>query len=215
MNYTRLRSSLNLTFEQVTIRFGWHPTTLTKLLFGQVDGHFEFLVMPFGLSNAPSTFQLILPPLRPGLCGHRWGSHRLAEGKSVRLDTGGHYCLEALKTAMTYLPVLVLSDFSQPFDVTTDASQIAIGAVLSQNHHPIAFFSKKLGPRLQSASTYDRELYTISKAVRKWRQYLLRRKFNIFTDQQSLKAAAHQDCPARSTGAFQVHRSIRPRSFQG
>ncbi|KAL0430818.1 UNVERIFIED_CONTAM: Retrovirus-related Pol polyprotein from transposon [Sesamum radiatum] len=40
--------------------------------------------------------------------------------------------LAKLKEAMIYLPVLRLQDFSLPFDVTTDASQMAIGAVPSQ-----------------------------------------------------------------------------------
>lgn len=78
-----------------------------------------------------------------------------------------------LKTAMLQLPILQLPDFSIPFEVTTDASTVAIGAVLSQNHQPISFFSKKLGPRMSSLSTYVRELYAVTEAVKKWRQYLL------------------------------------------
>ncbi|KAL0303885.1 UNVERIFIED_CONTAM: Retrovirus-related Pol polyprotein from transposon.6 [Sesamum radiatum] len=91
-----------------------------------------------------------------------------------------------LKRAMVSLPVLRLPDFALPFDVTTDASGSAIGAVLSQQQQPIAFFSKKLSDRMQAASAYDREMYAISEAVRKWRQYLLGRKFHIYTDQRSL-----------------------------
>lgn len=60
---------------------------------------------------------------------------------------------------MMQLPTLTLPDFTLPFKVTTDASIVAIGAVLSQNHHPLSFFSKKLGPRMSSSSTYIRELY--------------------------------------------------------
>lgn len=63
-----------------------------------------------------------------------------------------------LKTAMLNLPILTLPDFSIPFEVTTDASAMAVGAVLSQNSHPIAFFSKKHNPRLAAASAYVREL---------------------------------------------------------
>lgn len=42
-----------------------------------------------------------------------------------------------------------------------------MGAVLMQNGHPIAFFSKLFCPRLQRASTYVRELHAITTAVRK------------------------------------------------
>ncbi|GJU03262.1 ty3-gypsy retrotransposon protein [Tanacetum coccineum] len=94
---------------------------------------------------------------------------------------------QALKQEMESLVTLALPDFTQPFDVTTDASGQAIGAVLSQSDRPINFFSKKLCARMQEASTYIRELYAITEAIKKWRQYLLGRKFRVFTDQHSLK----------------------------
>ena len=61
-----------------------------------------------------------------------------------------------------------------------------------QNGHHIAFFSKKLGPRRRSASTYHKELYAIVEAVQKWRQYLLGREFIIRSDQQSLRELLQQ-----------------------
>ena len=94
---------------------------------------------------------------------------------------------EALKRAMTAAPVLHLPDFSQTFVLETDASDFGIGAVLMQNGHPLAFFSKKLGPRRRSASTYHKELYAIVEAVQKWRQYLLGREFVIRSDQKSMR----------------------------
>ncbi|KAL0361327.1 UNVERIFIED_CONTAM: Retrovirus-related Pol polyprotein from transposon.6 [Sesamum radiatum] len=64
---------------------------------------------------------------------------------------------------------------------------LAVGAVLSHNGHPLAFFIKKLGVRMAAASTYARELYAITESVKKWRHYLLGRLFRIFTDHQSIK----------------------------
>ncbi|KAL0317485.1 UNVERIFIED_CONTAM: Retrovirus-related Pol polyprotein from transposon opus [Sesamum angustifolium] len=58
-------------------------------------------------------------------------------------------------------------------------------SVLSQNQCPIAFFSKKMSPTMQLTSTYEREMYAITEAVRKWRHYLLGRCFHIYTDQKS------------------------------
>ena len=45
---------------------------------------------------------------------------------------------------------------------------------------------------MQKASTYVRELYAIIETVKKWRQYLLGRKFIIRTDQKSLRALLDQ-----------------------
>lgn len=33
-----------------------HPEDIEKMVFHTHHGHFEFLVMPFGLSNTPATF---------------------------------------------------------------------------------------------------------------------------------------------------------------
>ncbi|XP_047978667.1 uncharacterized protein LOC125220549 [Salvia hispanica] len=98
----------------------------------------------------------------------------------------------ALKGAMTTTPVLSLPDFDKQFCIETDASDVGIGAVLLQDKHPIAFYSKKLGPQRRVASTYHKELYAIVEAVQKWRQYLLGRDFIIRCDQKSLKDLLQQ-----------------------
>ena len=84
-----------------------------------------------------------------------------------------------LQEALTQTPILQLPDFSVPFVVQTDASGTGIGAVLLQRGHSIAYFSKQMAPRLQAASTYVREMFAITEAVKKWRQYLLGRRFSI------------------------------------
>lgn len=69
-----------------------------------------------------------------------------------------------LKDKMTQTPVLALPDFSKTFVVETDASGVAIGVVLTQASHPLAFFSKKLAPRMQAASVYVREMYAVTES---------------------------------------------------
>eukprot|EP00252_Welwitschia_mirabilis_P022227 TRINITY_DN5971_c0_g1_i1.p1 TRINITY_DN5971_c0_g1~~TRINITY_DN5971_c0_g1_i1.p1 ORF type:complete len:224 (+),score=25.42 TRINITY_DN5971_c0_g1_i1:1403-2074(+) len=91
-----------------------------------------------------------------------------------------------LKQAMTSAPMLTLSNFSIPFVVETDASKSRIGAVLMQLERPIAFFNKKMGPKMQATSTYIKELYAISEAAMRWRQYLLGHHFFTRTDHCSI-----------------------------
>ena len=86
-----------------------------------------------------------------------------------------------------HAPVLQLLNFDLDFIVENDACKTGIGVVLIQRSHPIAFFSKKLGPKMQAASTYLKELHTIAEAVHKWRQYILGRFFIIRTDHRSIK----------------------------
>jgi len=98
-----------------------------------------------------------------------------------------------LKEAMGSAPVLALPNFQQPFVLETDASGTGIGAVLHQNGHPIAYFSKKLAPRIQKKSAYFREMMAIAEAIAKFRHYLLGHRFIIRTDQKSLRSLMDQN----------------------
>jgi hypothetical protein len=93
---------------------------------------------------------------------------------------------QTLKKALTSAPVLALPDFSVPFTVETDASDSGVGAVLMQRGHPLAFFSKALGPKGRGLSTYEKEFMAVLCAVQQWRSYLQQGEFVILTDHQSL-----------------------------
>nr|GEV36448.1 hypothetical protein [Tanacetum cinerariifolium] len=200
-------------FSKIELRAGCHQIRLAnedthKTAFRVVDGHFEFLVMPFGLSNTPSTFQAAMNDIfvmyyeevhylghvisKDGVATYLRRLRQFMIGPNLlrskfKWNDKAQEAFDFLKKAMSTLPVLALPDFSLTFDVTTDASGTGIGAVLSQQDKPIAFFSKKLSPRMHSSSTYIWELFAITDPVKKWCHYLLARKFRVFTDQRSLK----------------------------
>ncbi|KAJ0938964.1 putative nucleotidyltransferase, Ribonuclease H [Helianthus annuus] len=97
-----------------------------------------------------------------------------------------------LKQALISTPILRLPDFSKPFTVECDASSEGVGAILSQEDHPVAYFSKGFSPSNRLKSTYDRELLALVLAVQKWNHYLLGHHFFIRTDHYTLKFLLEQ-----------------------
>lgn len=83
-------------------------------------------------------------------------------------------------------PTLRFPDFNQLFVVECDASKLAIGAVLSQEGHPVAFFLEKLNEAKQKYSTYDLEMYEMVQALKKWMHYFLPKEFVVYTDHHAL-----------------------------
>ena len=282
-------------FSKLDLLQGYHqirmnPDDIPKTAFRTHHGHYEFKVMPFGLCNAPSSFQATMNSIfRPYLrrfiivffddiliysasmddhllhletafqvllnhqfalklskcffaqlqvesLGHlvstrgvepltekvdvvrQWPKPRTTKALHSFLGLAGFYrrfikgyttiaaplvktttldpfhwsdeaqvAFEQLKLALSTAPVLALPDFHSPFTIETDASGVGLGAVLSQKGHPIAYFSKPFSPKLLQSSTYVRELFAITTAVKRWRQYLLGHRFVIITDHRSLK----------------------------
>uniref|UniRef100_A0A6N2KHU6 RNA-directed DNA polymerase n=1 Tax=Salix viminalis TaxID=40686 RepID=A0A6N2KHU6_SALVM len=282
-------------FSKIELRSGYHqirvrPGDEWKTAFKTKDGLYEWLVMPFGLSNAPSTFmRLMNQVLRPfigkyvvvyfddiliysrsenehmshlravlGVLSENklfinfnkcsWLTERLlflgyvvnSEGilvdtekvkairewptpktvgdvrsfhglatfyrrfirnfssivapiteclKKRKFDWGvaADTAFAVIKEKLCTTPVLALPSFEKLFEVECDASGIGVGAVLSQERRPVAFFSEKLSEARQKWSTYDQEFYAVVRALKHWEHYLIQRDFILYTDHQALK----------------------------
>ena len=103
----------------------------------------------------------------------------------------------AAQTLISHLvtsPVLALPDFSKPFFLTTDASDQAVGVLLSQQadcsskQHIIACYSHRFTERESRYPVREKELYAVWWGVKKCRHYVYGRPFTIQTDHQSLTA---------------------------
>ena len=287
-------------FTKIDLRSGYHqirvhPEDVHKTAFRTRYGHFEFLVLPFGLTNAPVTFMHLMHSIfreqlddfiviflddilvyskdleghvthvrktleilrqnqlyaKVSKCaffqssveylGHIVSAEGLAvdpaKVKAVQewkvptsvteirsfLGLAGYYrrfipqfakiaapltnltrkntpftwslregeAFKELKEVLQHAPVLQLADPTRDYIVTTDASDFAMGAVLSQvwedGEHPIAYESRKMNATKMNYPTHERELLAVIHALRVWRHYLLGKRFKIFTDHHSLK----------------------------
>lgn len=86
---------------------------------------------------------------------------------------GAQTTFDRLKEVLNNCLVLALPKFSQPFTMECDASGEGVGAVLSQDGHPIAFESQNLLPHERSYSIYDKEMLAIMHSLAKFQQYLV------------------------------------------
>ena len=66
-----------------------------------------------------------------------------------------------MKDAIVLELVLKLPDFEQLFEVQTDAFDRAIGGILMQDGHPVAFESQKLNDAEQRYSAHEKEILTV------------------------------------------------------
>ncbi|CAI7781216.1 unnamed protein product [Closterium sp. NIES-53] len=287
-------------FSKLDLRSGYHQIRLaeddiSKTAFRIRYGHFEFRVLPFGLTNAPATFmglmndifrpfldrfvivflddilifsksleehaqhlRIVLDTLRQhrlyaklskctfarssiGFLGHvistngiamdpakvqclaDWPAPRtiaelqsfigLAKYYRKFIFNFSHICapltdlfrqgavfqwglpqqtaFTAIKSALTSAPVLTVADPSRPYFIWTDASDVAVGAILCQDHshgmQPLAFESRKLQPAERNYATHDRELLAVVHAIKTWRCYVELQPVTVYTDHSPLQ----------------------------
>jgi hypothetical protein len=99
-----------------------------------------------------------------------------------------------LKNRFTSAPVLAHFDPERPVIVETDASDFALGSILSQRNnenrlHPVAFHSRKFTPAEINYEIHDKELLAIVDSFKHWRRYLegAAHQVQVFSDHQNLE----------------------------
>ena len=137
-------------------------------------------------------------------------SHVLTSPKTLfQWNTRADAAYSTLKRSFSSAPILTLPDHERQFIVEVDASDVGIGAVLSQRSaadgrlHPCAFLSKRLSPAEKNYDVGNRELLAVKVALEEWRHWLegAQTPFLVWTDHKNLeylkKAKRLNACQAR------------------
>ncbi len=102
---------------------------------------------------------------------------------------------EKLKSRFVSAPILINPDPSRQFIVEVDASEVGVGAILSQRSpsdnkvHPCAFFSHRLTPSERNYDIGNKELLAVKLALEEWRHWLEGAgvPFLVWTDHKNLE----------------------------
>ena len=108
-------------------------------------------------------------------------------------DEETQQAFDTLKVRLTTAPILAYADPTKPYKLYTDASQYAVGAVLTQEFEEgddrvIQYISHQLNEGQTKWPCIEREAYAIVYGITKLRHYLLGARFTVFTDHKPLKS---------------------------
>ncbi len=145
-------------------------------------------------------------------------------------STQAQTAFESLKSRFISAPILNTPDPSRQFIVEVDASEVGVGAILSQRSssderiHPCAFFSHRLTLMERNYDIGNRELLAVKLALEEWRHWLegAAFPFMVWTDHKNLeyirtakRINSRQVRWALFFGRFRFTISYRPGSKNG
>ncbi|MBN2235990.1 MAG: hypothetical protein JW729_00435, partial [Bacteroidales bacterium] len=114
----------------------------------------------------------------------------------IDLDDSAKNAFDKIREKLQESVELFQPDYDKPFDLITDASNVAIGAVLEQNKRPIIFISRTLSESEQRLATNEKELLAVVWALQSLRNYLYGiADVTVFTDHQPLTFSVSEKNP--------------------
>ncbi|KAI5313264.1 hypothetical protein L3X38_042438 [Prunus dulcis] len=158
-----------------------------KTTFTCPFGTFAYRRMPFGLCNAPTTFQRCMLAIFSDMI------ERFIEAKDVvfHFDKDCMNAFNTLKRELTSAPIIMAPDWSLAFELMCDASDYAIGAILglrvNKLPHVIFYASQTLKNAQLNYSTTEKELLAVVFALEKFRSYLVGSKVIVYSDHAALR----------------------------
>ena len=92
---------------------------------------------------------------------------------------------DEIKRIMARETILAFPDFTQPFEIYTDSSCFQLGAVITQNNKPIAFYSRKMNTAQKRYPTGEQKLLSIDETLKEFKNILLGQIVIIHTDHKT------------------------------
>ncbi|XP_076940015.1 uncharacterized protein LOC143609027 [Bidens hawaiensis] len=163
-------------FSKIDLRSGYHQLRIRdedvpKTAFRTRYGHFEFLVMSFGLTNAPAVFmdlmnrvcrpfldKFVIVFIDDVLVYSKTKAPLTAlthKGKPYIWGSKQEEAFLTLKRLLCEAPVLALPEGNDDFVVYCDASNQGLGCVLMQRGKVIAYASRQLKVHEKNYTTHD------------------------------------------------------------
>ncbi|XP_070032012.1 uncharacterized protein [Nicotiana tomentosiformis] len=178
------------------------------------------LIMPFGLCNAPATFQQCMMAIFTNMVENylevfmddfsvvgdsfddylanlnkvmaRCEETNLLLKKYAKFNFNDD-CMRAfelLKLKLTTTLIITTPNWSLPFELMCDASDVAVGTVLGQRinkiFYPVYYASKTMNSAQGNYTVIEKELLAIVFAIEKFRSYLMGAKFSVHIDHVAL-----------------------------
>nr|GEW92584.1 reverse transcriptase domain-containing protein [Tanacetum cinerariifolium] len=174
------------------------PMDQEKMTFTYPCGTFAYKRMPFGLCNAPGTFQRCMMAIFYDMIEQTmevFMDDFLVFGNSFFTC---HTNLERMLKSVSNLKEKIdrssnsyCSELDQPFELMCDASDFAVGVVLGQriekHFRPIHYASKTMTQAETNYTTTEKEIIAVVYAFEKFRSYLIMTKSIVYTDHSALK----------------------------
>jgi hypothetical protein len=101
--------------------------------------------------------------------------------KPWQWDPNHQQAFDNVKAAIAKETVLAYLDFLKPFEIT-DTSSMQLGAVITHDNRPIAFFSRKLSKMQQKYSVTEIELLVIVETLEDFKGMLWGQDIKVYTD---------------------------------
>ncbi|GKE67885.1 retrotransposon protein, putative, ty3-gypsy subclass, partial [Tanacetum coccineum] len=160
---------------------------ILKTAFRTRYGHYEFQVVPFGLTNAPTVFMDLINRV----CKPFFDKFVIVFIDDILIYSKNNKEHEEHIKAVLAL-ILALLEGSEDFVVYCDASHKGLGAVLMQREKVISYALRQLKFHEKNYTTHDLELGSVVFSLKLWRHYLYETKCVVFMDHKRLQHILNQ-----------------------